>query len=325
MKLIVIGAGSWGTTLASLLGRQLKVSLWTHSAEHAEEINTQRENTRYLKGIRLSDGVTAVKAFDEKIDDDDVVMIVVPSKVVRLIAQELSPVLKKQTVICASKGFEHNSLKTMSRVISEHLPQSPVVALSGPNIAIEVAKGKPTKAVLACEDLSAVTKIASLFKNETISFEISKDVDGVELCAALKGIIAIGVGIADGLELGDNFTGVLMTYGLKEFVSIAGFLGISDKTIYGIAGLGDLIATCLSKNSRNRKFGYMLAKGASTDDALKQVGMVVEGVQMAKTIVELENLNIAIPLFSTITKIIFYNHDNLYDTFVKCLMNYRGN
>jgi glycerol-3-phosphate dehydrogenase (NAD(P)+) len=324
VKLIVIGAGSWGTTLASLFGKQLKVSLWTHSVEHANEINAQRENTRYLKGIRLSDGVSAVKAFGEAIADDDIIMVVVPSRVVRTVADELKPILKNQTVICASKGFEHNSLKTMSQIISERLPQSSIVALSGPNIAIEVAKGKPTKAVLACKNLSAVTRVASLLKNDTISFEISKDIDGVELCAALKGIIAIGVGIADGLELGDNFTGVLMTYGLKEFVSIAEFLGISDKTIYGIAGLGDLIATCLSKNSRNRKFGYMLAKGTSTDDALKQVGMVVEGVQMAKTIVELENLNIAIPLFSTITKIIFYNHDNLYDTFVKCLMNYRG-
>ena len=215
-------------------------------------------------------------------------------------------------------------MMTMSQVIRAELPNSKVVVLTGPNIAREVAAGKPTKAILASEDIFTVTRLARLLRNETLAFEITRDTEGVQLCAALKGIIAIAVGYADGLELGDNFTGVLMTYGLKEFVAIAEFLGISPNTIYGIAGLGDLITTCLSGNSRNRQLGRLLAKGEPLDNALQEVGMVVEGVQMAKTIVSIEDMNIAIPLFSAITKIIFDNNETSPKRFIENLMHYRS-
>ena len=145
-----------------------------------------------------------------------------------------------------------------------------------------MAAGLPSKAVLASHDLTALTKVARSLRNQTLIFELSRDVDGVELCAALKGVIAVGVGIVDGLALGDNMTALLMTSGLREFVEIAEFLEIRHKTIYGIAGLGDLITTCISPNSRNRRFGRLLGQGVSTEEALKQVGMVVEGVQMAR-------------------------------------------
>ncbi len=325
MKTVIIGAGNWGTTLASIFAQKHAVSLWTTTAEQAQSINELKENTKYLKGIALPPQVRAVKKFSEPVDEDDIVIISVPSNQVRSLARELHTTVGKQPLVCASKGFEHQSFKTMSEVINDELPQSPIIVFTGPNIAREVAEGKPTKAVLASKDFAAVKRVVEVLKNDLITFEICRDIKGVELCAALKGIIAIGVGIADGLGLGKNFTGVLMTYGLREFTEISEFLGISKKTIYGIAGLGDLIATCLSHNSRNKKFGYMLAKGINSTEALKKVGMVVEGVQMAKTISELEDLNMPIPLFSTISKIIFEPNGHMPNRFIQCLTHYKYN
>lgn len=325
MKTIIIGAGNWGTTLARLFSMQNSVSLWTNSREHAEEINIHHENKKYLEGISLPVRVKAVNKFSETVGLDDIIIIAVPSSQVRVVAAELKSAGVAAPIVCASKGFEHESFKTMSEVIKDELPQVPVIVLTGPNIAREIAEGKPSKAVLASKEFGIVTRVARQLKNEYLTFEICHDVKGVELCAALKGIIAIGVGIADGLCLGNNFTGLLMTYGLREFTQIAEFLNISPKTIYGIAGLGDLIATCLSTDSRNRKFGYLLGKGADRNGALQKVGMVVEGVQMAKTIAELDNLNIPIPLFAMISKIIFEPNGHLPNEFIHCLTNYRTN
>jgi len=323
MKIVVIGAGNWGTTLSYIFSRNNEISLWAHSDEHANDINKNRENKKYLRGVRLPETIKAVKYFSEPLGDKDLIVFAVPSTQVRSVAAELAAVATDQIIICASKGFEHTTMKTMSEVINDELPASPMIVFTGPNIAREIADGKPTKAVLASKDFSAVSRAARQLKNEFITYEICSDVKGVELCAALKGIIAIGVGLADGLNLGMNFMGVLMTYGLKEFASISEFMGISAKTIYGIAGLGDLIATCLSTESRNRKFGFMLGKGISRDSALQQVGMVVEGVQMAKTIAELEDLNIPVPLFSAISKIIFEPNGHLPHKFIDSLRNYK--
>lgn len=325
MKIVVFGAGNWGTALSCQLAKNCDVSLWTRSREHAEEITRDKESRRYLKGIRLPNRVRPKQKFSEAIDGDDILVITVPSKQMRDVAEELRPHLTGQIIVSASKGFEHNTFKTMSEVIHERIPNSPVVVMSGPNLAREIAENKPAKTVLASADIAAAARVARAFKNSCIGFEICTDIRGVELCAALKGIIAIGVGICDGLDLGKNFTGLIMTYGLYEFKAISGFLGISEKTIYGIAGLGDLIATCLSADSRNYRFGKLLGQGAERDDALKQVGMVVEGVQMAKTIAELEDLNIAIPLFNTISKIISGDIRDRKEKYIFCLTNYSSN
>jgi len=325
MKIVVLGAGNWGTTLARLFADNNDVSLWTHTKEHAESINLDRENVKNLKGIKLPGRLKAVYQFDQKINDDDIVLIAVPSKQVRPVLQELKKHLCGQIIVSASKGFEHKSFKTMSEVIKDEICDSPVIVLSGPNIAREIAEGKPTKSVLASTDIASAAKVAKVFKNSCLSFEVCSDMKGVELCAALKGIIAVGVGISEGLELGKNFTGLILTYGLKEFKAISEFLGITEKTIYGIAGLGDLIATSLSTNSRNWRFGNLIGRGMDRSTALQEVGMVVEGVQMAKTIVELEELNISIPLFNTISRIIFEPNGDNKEKFIKCLTNYGSN
>jgi glycerol-3-phosphate dehydrogenase (NAD(P)+) len=323
MKIAVIGAGNWGTTLAHLFGREHDVMLCTRTSDHADSINEKRENIKYLKGIGLAGRVRAARYLSEPFDPDDIIVVAVPSHQVRQVARDLSGKLLAQPVICASKGFEHATMKTMSEVLHDELPTVPLIVLTGPNIAREIAEGKPTKAILASKDFAAVSRVVKTFKNELLAFEICNDVKGVELCASLKGIIAIGVGIADGLGLGKNFMGVLMTYGLREFARISEFLGVSPKTIYGIAGLGDMIATCLSPESRNRRFGFMLGQGIEPECALRNVGMVVEGVQMAKTIVDLENLNIPIPLFATIAKIIFEPNGHLPNKFIQCLQQYQ--
>jgi glycerol-3-phosphate dehydrogenase (NAD(P)+) len=212
----------------------------------------------------------------------------------------------------------------MGQLLQETIPESPVTVLSGPNIARELATGLPSKAVLASHNLTALTRVSRILSNKTLTFELSRDIEGVELCAALKGVIAVGVGIADGLALGNNMIALLMTYGLREFVEIADFLEIRHKTVYGIAGLGDLITTCISPNSRNRRFGRLLGQGLAVDQALSEVGMVVEGVQMARTVVEMGDLNICIPLFTTIAKVLFEGTTNLRDEFVRCLIQYRA-
>lgn len=320
MTIHVIGAGNWGTTLAKLFAETNDVVLCTHSVKHADEVTTHRENRRYLPGVALPEQLTAAPLADCSFDADGVVVLAVPSRALPELLQELRPRLQGNALVCATKGFQHATFKTMGQLVQETIPESPLIVLSGPNIARELAAGLPSKAVLASHDLTALTRVARVLRNETLFFELSRDVDGVELCAALKGVIAVGVGIADGLELGDNMTALLMTYGLREFVEIAEFLEIRHKTIYGIAGLGDLIATCISPNSRNRRFGRLLGQGVPTEEALRQVGMVVEGVQMARTIVEMGDLNIRIPLFSTIARAIFEDKRSVRDEFMACLL-----
>lgn len=325
MKIVVIGAGNWGTTLSCVISEKNAVSLWTNTTEQAESINSKRENIKNLKGIKIPKRVTACHKFSEKINHEDIILIAVPSNQVRAVLPQLKNVLDGQIIVSASKGFEHESFMTISEIISREITSSPLIVLSGPNIAREIAEGKPTKSVLASNDIAAAARVAKVFKNSCLTFEICSDMKGVELCAALKGIVAIGVGISEGLGLGKNFTGLIMTYGLREFNAISEFLGISEKTIYGIAGLGDLIATCLSTNSRNWQFGNLIGKGVDRDSALKKVGMVVEGVQMSRTIAEFEGLNISIPLFNTISKIIFEPNGDNKTKFIKCLRNYGAN
>lgn len=324
MKVFVIGAGNWGTTLAKIFAGANEVVLCTHSVEHADEINSSHENQRFLPGFGLPETLTALPCAECLFQPEDVVVLAVPSRALPELVVGLRPRLQGNPLVCATKGFQHASFKTMGQLVRETIPESPLIVLSGPNIARELAAGLPSKAVLASHDLTALTTTARALRNDTLIFELSRDVDGVELCAALKGVIAVGVGIADGLALGDNMTALLMTYGLREFVEIAEFLEIRHKTIYGIAGLGDLITTCISPNSRNRRFGRLLGQGAQTADALTQVGMVVEGVQMARTIVEMGDLNISIPLFSTIARAIFEDNQTLREEFIACLIHYRG-
>ena len=258
--------------------------------------------------------------YSENIGSEDVVIFAIPSSRVREAATELSRhVDSPPTIVTASKGLEYKSFKTMSQVIKDVLPTANVVVLTGPTIAREIAQGQPARAVLACDNVAILVKVNKLLRNDLITFELSNDPVGAELCGALKGTVAIGIGIADGLGLGANIQGLILAYGLQEFVKIAEFLSVRKDSIYGLPGLADVATTCLSEHSRNRRFGYLLGRGLKLNEALKKVGMAVEGVNAARTIAELKELNVSIPLLSGIAELILTQPETVYSKMVKII------
>ena len=312
MKIIILGAGNWGTTLAiALVSEERKVSLWTRTSECAREMSFSRENKKYLPGIKIPREVRIVEKYTENVGTDDILILAVPSNRIREVAKELSEhVDKPPIVISASKGLEYGSFKTMSQIIKEVMPTARVAVLTGPTIAREIANGQPAKAVLACDNVAVLLKLSKMLGNDLITFGLSNDPIGAELCGALKGIVAIGVGIADGLGLGANVQGLILAYGLQEFVKIAKFLSVSKDSIYGLPGLADVATTCLSKDSRNRKLGYLLGKGLELEEALADVKMAVEGVNMARTVMELSSTGTSLPILQWVAESILRDSGN---------------
>ncbi len=304
-KIIIIGSGNWGTTLAKIFSQNNKIYLWTIDKEEAAEINKTRES-KFLPNVKLPENIIVEKKFSRKIEKNDIVITAIPSRAIEGLTEEfIENNTEKFIILNASKGVEHSTLKTVWETVMVKLPKVQFANLSGPTIASELADGLPAKAILAAPDIALLFKLQKKLDNDLLKFEFSRDIKGVELASALKGLIAITVGIADGFGFKTNVFGIIMTYGVHEFVTIMKFLGVYHKTAYSIAGMGDLITTCISENSRNRKFGKLLAQGHSTEEALNKVGMVVEGVSMAKTINKLAKFNLSIPLISCVTRIIF--------------------
>lgn len=305
MKIIIIGAGNWGTTLAILFSKKHKIYLWAIDQNEADKINSNHENPLF-NNIKLSDNIVVEKKFSRKINKDDIVIIAIPSRKIESLTDEFLKNNETEFIaVNASKGVEHSTLKTVSETVLSKLEKVRFANLSGPTIARELIENLPAKAVLASEDVILLFYLQKVLENDILKFEFSRDVKGIELAASLKGLFAIAVGICDGLGFKTNIFGLIMTYGLREYEIVMKFLGVPISTVYGIAGMGDLITTCISENSRNRKFGKFLAQGYTRDEALEKVGMEVEGVSMAKTIQKLAKFNLSIPLISCITKIIF--------------------
>jgi len=232
------------------------------------------------------------------------VVIAVPSGQVRAVAKELGSHAREPLVLSVSKGFDAARQCTMSEVIKQEIPGASVVVLTGPTIANEVAAGKPTRAMLASDNLMHLALVKDALRNDIIAFEVGRNPVHHEICAALKGIVAIAAGLAEGLDLGANVQGVLITEGLHELATVASFFGIPESVAYGVSGAGDLITTCLSADSRNRRLGMLLAKGMTLQQALDEVRMTVEGVAMSQTIETLWALDVSIPLFHTVNAIL---------------------
>lgn len=305
-KLIVIGSGNWGTTLALLFSQKNQVFLWTIDQKEADKINKNRTNDNFLPGVILPENIVIEKKFNREINPEDIVVVVIPSRKIESLIEEFKVNNVSECIIVnASKGVKHSALMTVGQTFITKMPLIKFAALSGPTIAKELVDGLPAKAVIASKNVSLLLYLQETFTNSLLKFEFSRDIKGVELAASLKGLIAIAVGISDGLGFKTNIFGLIMTYGLREFDTVMKFLGVKYSTVYGIAGMGDLITTCISKNSRNRKFGKLIAEGYTLDEALNKVGMEVEGVSMAKTIQKLSKFNLSIPLISCITRIIF--------------------
>ena len=321
MKIIIIGAGNWGTTLAILFSKKHKIYLWTIDQDEADRINSNHANPLF-NNTKLSDNIIVEKKFSRKINKDDIVIIAIPSRKIESLTDEFLENNETEFIaINASKGVEHSTLKTVSETVLSKLEKVRFANLSGPTIARELIENLPAKAVLASEDVILLFYLQKVLDNDILKFEFSRDVKGIELAASLKGLFAIAVGMCDGLGFKTNIFGLIMTYGLREYEIVMKFLGVPISTVYGIAGMGDLITTCISENSRNRKFGKFLAQGYARDEALEKVGMEVEGVSMAKTIQKLAKFNLSIPLISCITKIIFEDIKDIKSELITTINN----
>ena len=313
-KIAVIGAGSWGTALAVLLGEKgYAVSLWARRNELAGEINKKKENGQYLKGIKMPPSVTATHSIKDTVEDCSMVVFAVPSGFLRDTARLFSPLIKKGTIVVhVAKGIEENSGKLMSEALGEELPEAAdIVVLSGPNHAEEVAVKLPTATVVASENKSARELVAKVFYTPYFKTYPHDDVKGVEICGAIKNIVAIAIGVCDGLRLGDNAKASILTLGLSEMSVIARKFGAKRETCYGLAGVGDLVATCYSQHSRNRFVGEELAKGKSIGQISKEMhGMIAEGVKNTKAVFQLcRNNGLETPLISHVHKVLYRGMD----------------
>lgn len=310
MKIAVIGAGSWGTALAKLLGeRHSEVTLWVRSRELAAEIAASRQNRRYLPEIVLPPNLIVTDELAGAVGQAELVIVATPSHAVRQTANNLSAHIAPGTVVVsAAKGLELGSLKRMSAVIAEEIPAAAVVALSGPNHAEEVSAGQPTATVAASASRQAAELVQDALMTPYFRVYTNPDIIGVELGGALKNIIALGAGVADGLGFGDNAKAALMTRGLAEITRLGTAMGARPLTFAGLAGIGDLIVTCTSRHSRNRRAGQMLAAGKTRAEVEAASSMVVEGIKATAAAYELAGQNqVDMPITAEIYGVLYGN------------------
>ena len=310
-KIAVIGAGSWGTTLALLLAdKGHEVKLWVYEKDLAEEMQKTRENRIYLSGHRLSDNITVTSSIKDAASNSEIIVFVVPSHVARGVIKELSHLVSKDTIIVsATKGIENNTLMPVSEVFKEILPKSfhkNLAFLSGPSFAKEVAQKMPTAVALASYDAKVGEFIQQAFSTDNFRVFTNSDVIGVELGGALKNVIAIAAGIADGMGFGHNTRAAIITRGLAEMTRLGIAMGAEPATFAGLSGLGDLVLTCTGELSRNRTVGLRLGKGEKLKDILASMKMVAEGVKTTKAVYELsKKYNIEMPIPNEVYYILY--------------------
>ncbi|EFH87737.1 NAD(P)H-dependent glycerol-3-phosphate dehydrogenase [Ktedonobacter racemifer] len=310
----VIGSGAWGTTLALLLARKgIATTLWDHQAARAQEMQSQRENKMFLPGITFPETLCVTAEIGEAVREKEMLILVTPSQRMRENLRLVAPHLGSETLlVSASKGVEIESLKRMSEVIAEELPESAgrIAVLSGPNLSPEVAREKPTAAVIASQSTEVAIACRDLLTTRHLRIYTSDDVVGVELGGALKNIIAIGAGMTEGLEYGDNAKGAFITRGVAEIARLGIAAGANPMTFVGLAGIGDLIATCASPLSRNQRLGRRLAAGEKLDDILASTHSVAEGIYITRAALKLaERFHVEMPLTTKLSQILFQGLD----------------
>ena len=309
MKLTVLGAGCWGLTIAWLLSNNFEdICIWGRKQDISDELRNYKRTSKPLP-VQLNDKVEITDNLEQAISNADIILLVVASSGIRPVCSQLmqAGVKKEQILVNLSKGLELPSLKRMSEVIKDEIPCIEPVILSGPTLAKEILKGCPTAASVACKDIKKAEfvqhylSVPSKFRLYT-----NTDVIGVELGGSLKNVIAIASGFADAMNLGDNCRGSLLTRGMAEMVRISVALGASPSTLYGLSGMGDLIATCSSPLSRNYTVGSLLGKGKKIDDILNELGSVAEGVKTSKALCELaDKLDLEVPVSSAIYEAVY--------------------
>lgn len=307
-RIAVFGAGSWGTALAIQLARNgIQVNLWGHEPSHIENLISQGENQAYLPGIKLDSKIVPVSSVEDCLQDAQLVLIVIPSKAFRNFLKLLKPALQADiSIFWASKGFEIETGKLMHELVTEELPGHHYGVISGPTFASEVARGLPAAITCAGDDPATNNYFASLLHGNRFRCYTSSDVIGVEVGGALKNILAIAVGIADGLGFGANTRAALMTRGLVEVMRLGKRLGAREETLMGLAGLGDLILTCTDDQSRNRRFGLSIGKGVSVEEAEIAVGQTVEGLRAAQAIYQMSRkLGLELPIMEQVYHVLY--------------------
>jgi len=301
----VLGAGSWGTALAAALTRQGRgVSLWARDAEAAAAMQSTRENARYLPGTALPPALVISSDFD-RVAAAGVVVIATPAAALRATALRLAD-HPPPAVVWLCKGFEEGSDRLLHEVMAEALPGVPAAALSGPSFAREVAQGLPCALVLAAHDMALADRLAAVFHGDAMRVYASSDLVGVEVCGAIKNVLAVAAGIADGLQLGLNARAALITRGLAEMTRLGLALGAGTDTFMGLAGVGDLILTCTGDLSRNRRVGLAIGRGEALADAVGALGQVAEGVRSARPARELgRRLGVELPITDAVCRVLF--------------------
>ncbi len=307
LKVGLLGGGSWGTTVASLVARNAPITLWARDPAQVEEINAHHTNEKYLPGAKLPETLKATASIAEAIEGVDVVIMGIPSQGFRAVLEQVEPHIRAWApVISLTKGLEKDTNKRMTEIIEEVLPGHPVGVLTGPNLAREIMAGQAAASVIAMEDEIIVKELQKLFRSGLFRVYTNNDVIGCELGGVLKNIIAIAVGMGDGQGAGDNTRSALITRGLAEITRLGVAMGGQAQTFAGLAGIGDMIATCTSAQSRNRHVGIQLGKGREIDEIIDEMVMVAEGVKSAPTVIKLAELHgvempIAQDVYRTVT------------------------
>lgn len=304
----IIGAGSWGTALAVLLHKNgHKVTVWSIVEAEIAMLREEHEHKDKLPGVRLPEDMVFTTNLEEAVQDKEVLVLAVPSPYTRATAHNMAPFVKEgQIIVNVAKGIEESSLLTLSQIIEEEIPQAVVAVLSGPSHAEEVGRGIPTTIVVGARKKATAEYLQNIFMNEVFRVYISPDMLGIELGAALKNVVALAAGIADGLGYGDNTKAALITRGIAEIARLGMAMGGKIETFSGLTGIGDLIVTCASMHSRNRRAGILIGKGYTMEQAMDEVKMVVEGVYSAKAAMGLAvKYDVQLPIIEQVNNILF--------------------
>lgn len=304
----IMGAGSWGTALALLLNKNgHKVTVWSIDPSEVEMLSTKREHYAKLPGVKIPEGIDFTTEIQEGIIGKDVVILAIPSPFTRSTARSMAPYVEKdQLLVNVAKGIEETTLMTLSEQIEEEIPQADVAVLSGPSHAEEVGRGLPTTVVVGARRKATAEYLQKIFMSEVFRVYTSPDILGIELGGSLKNVIALAAGVADGLGYGDNTKAALITRGIAEIARLGVKMGGKIESFSGLTGIGDLIVTCASVHSRNRKAGYLIGQGKTMQEAMDEVKMVVEGVYSAKAAKKLaEKYDVSMPIVDAVNEVLF--------------------
>ena len=309
-KVSIIGAGSWGTALSLALNKNgHDVIIWSIIEDEVKMLSEKREHEIKLPGVKIPQEIEITSDLEYSLKDRDLVVLAVPSPYTRSTAHQMTPsVADGQLLVNVATGVEEKTLMTLSEIIEEEIPQANVAVLSGPSHAEEVGRGMPTTLVAGAKNKKTAEYIQNVFMSQVLRVYTSPDILGIELGGALKNVIALAAGTADGLGYGDNLKAALITRGITEISRLGIAMGAHAETFYGLTGIGDLIVTCASVHSRNRKAGYLIGKGYTMKEAMDEVKMIVEGVYSAKAAIGLaEKYEVELPIIEQVNKVLFEN------------------